>query len=230
MTKLRVLVGCEYSGVVRDAFIRRGHDAMSCDLLPTESPGPHHQGDVLELIARESFDLMIAHPPCTYLANSGSRWLFERPEEWPGSDAVMGPARWDAMEAGVKFFLALLNAPIPRVAVENPVPHKWAMEHIVSRWNQQIQPWHFGDKQMKGTCLWLRGLPTLLPTTPAIPPVDAEGRKAWQSVWREPPGPDQAKNRSRTFPGIAEAMADQWGKLPDPTSLDSLLWASSRPT
>lgn len=211
---MRVLVGCERSGRVRDAFLARGHDAMSCDLVPSDAPGPHHCGPVEDVIG-DGWDLGIFHPPCTYMANSGARWLFEK------------EGRWAQLDAGVAFFLTCYHAPILRVAVENPMPHKWAMERIGIAYDQRVQPWYFGDRQKKGTCLWLRGLPPLQPTNVLPPPLDAEERKGWESVWREPPGPDQAKNRSLTFPGMADAMAEQWGRLPDPTSLDSLLWLTN---
>ena len=195
---MRVLVACEFSGIVRDAFAARGHDAWSCDLLPSERPGNHIQGDVLEVLD-QGWDLMIAHPPCTYLANSGCRWLFEK------------EGRWQQLADGVSFFLALLNAPIPRIAVENPTPHKWATERIGSKHHQRVQPWQFGEPQKKGICLWLKNLPPLIATNIQYPPTDPEQAKEWERVWREPPGKDQAKNRSRFFPGIAKAMAEQWG-------------------
>lgn len=188
---MRVLVACEYSGIVRDAFTARGHDAMSADLLPTESPGPHHEGDVLEVLDG-SWDLMVAHPPCTYLTNSGVRWLHERPE------------RWESMREGAEFFNALWRAPIPRVAIENPVPHKYARD-IIGPYSQSIQPWQFGDGETKRICLWLRGLPPLMPTQVVY---EREAR-----VHMLPPGPDRQKERSRFFPGVARAMADQWTRV-----------------
>ena len=198
----RVLVACEFSGIVRDAFQARGHDAMSCDYLPTERPGPHHTGDVLALLG-EPWDLVIAHPPCTYLANSGARWLFEK------------PGRWGHLFEGVRFFRRFLECGAERVAVENPWPHKWAVEMIGRKPDQRAQPWWFGDRQKKGLCLWLKGLPPLLPDQIVGPPPKAGTKEAkeWEGVWREPPGPHQARNRSRTFPGFARAMAAQWGPL-----------------
>lgn len=195
---MRVLVACEFSGVVRDAFIRRGHDAISCDILATESPGPHVQGDVSPLL-RETWDLIIAHPPCTFLANSGARWLFEK------------NGRWAQLDDACKFFLSFLDCGAPRVAVENPMPHKWATERIGRKYDFKVQPWEFGHKQKKTTCFWVKGLPSLTPTNIVGPP--PKGDKSWEAIWRMPPGPDQAKNRSRTFQGIADAMADQWGCL-----------------
>lgn len=186
---MRVLVACEYSGIVRDAFTAQGHHAMSADLLPTESPGPHYQGDVLDVLG-DGWDLMVAHPPCTYLANSGVRWLHERPE------------RWAKLDDGAAFFRALLDAPVPRIAVENPVPHKYAVERIGRKYDQTIQPYEFGHPESKRTCLWLEGLPPLVPTNVV------NGRE--QRVWKMAPGPDRQKERSRFYSGIAQAMAGQW--------------------
>lgn len=182
----RVLVACEYSGRVRDAFIRAGHDAWSCDLLPTEQPGPHHQGDVLDVLGN-GWDLMVAHPPCTHLAVSGARWFGEKREQ--------------QVEA-LAFVRRLLNAPIPRIALENPVS---IISTAIRKPDQTIQPWQFGHGETKATCLWLKNLPPLKPTN------IVEGREA--RVHRMPPGPDRWKERSRTFEGIAQAMADQWGPL-----------------
>lgn len=190
---MKVLIACEFSGAVRDAFIRAGHDAMSCDLLPTESPGPHYQGDVFDVIG-DDWDMMVAHPPCTYLANSGVRWLHTQ------------AGRLDKMEQGAKFFRDLLNYPIERIAVENPIIHKHAAQIIGRRQDQSIQPWQYGHGEIKATCLWLKNLPKLEPTN------IVEGRKP--RVHRASPGPDRWKERSRTLPGIAAAMAEQWGSLP----------------
>lgn len=184
-----MLVACEFSGTVRDAFLEAGHDAMSCDLLPTESPGPHYKGDVRDVLD-EGWDLMVAHPPCTYLANSGVRWLYEREN------------RWQDLIDGAVFFRDLLLADIPKVCVENPVMHKWARKIVGRGPDQTVQPYEFGHPEQKRTCFWLHGLPPLSPTNVV------EGRE--QRVWKEPPGPDRWKERSRFFPGIAQAMADQW--------------------
>jgi hypothetical protein len=194
---MKVLVACEFSGIVRDAFIAKGHDAISCDLLPTEKPGPHYQGDVFDII-NDGWDLMIAHPPCTFLANSGARWLFEK------------PGRWEQLDNAANFFMRLKNAPIPHKAIENPLPHKWATNRI-GKYSQKIHPWEHGHKQKKTTCLWLIGLPNLLPTVIVGPPPKKD--KSWEAIWREPPGANQSRNRSRTFLGIAQAMAEQWGSL-----------------
>ena len=181
---MRVLVACEFSGIVRDAFLASGHDAWSCDLLPTETPGPHKQGNVL-LELDKGWDLMIAHPPCRYLACSGARW-------WKGREAE----QLDALD----FVRQLLDAPIPRIALENP-PGK--IGTAIRPADQYIQPWQFGHGEVKMTGLWLKGLPRLQPTEVV------DGREP--RVHYEAPGPDRWKNRSRTLPGIAAAMADQWG-------------------
>lgn len=193
---MRVLVACEFSGIVRDAFIARGHEAISCDLLPTERPGPHHEGDLFGYLYRHGhqFDLMIAHPPCTYLANSGVRWLYEQPD------------RWTRMRDAALDFTILLEYPvIPRIAVENPIMHRYAREIIGRRQDQIIQPWQFGHGETKATGLWLKGLPKLTPTN------IVDGRTP--RVHHASPGPDRWKERSRTLQGIADAMADQWGSL-----------------
>lgn len=191
---MRVLVACEYSGRVRDAFIRNGHDAISADLLPTDQPGPHYQGDIFDLINSERFDLMVAHPPCTYLANSGVRWLYDQyGYNWP---------RWEALRDATEFFNRVLNAPIERIAVENPIQHKWA---AIRSADQIMQPWQFGHGETKATQLWLKNLPQLKPTD------IVDGRHAY--VHRLPPTADRWKLRSTTYQGIADAMGDQWGNL-----------------
>jgi len=189
---MRVLVACEYSGKVRDAFIAQGHDAISCDILPTESIGPHYQGDVFDIIDQD-WDLMIAHPPCTYLCNSGVSWLHKRPE------------RWGQLKDGAEFFKALLEADIPKIAVENPIMHKYAVDIIGRRQDQIIQPWQFGHGETKATGFWLKGLPKLQPTE------IVEGRQ--QRLHLLPPSKDRWKLRSTTYQGIADAMALQWGEI-----------------
>lgn len=189
-----VLVACEFSGVVREAFVKQGHYAMSCDLLPTDIPGNHYQGDVIDTLD-DGWDLMIAHPPCTYLANSGVRWLYNK-------DGSRNEERWQNMLEAAEFFKTLLNAKIPMIAVENPIQHKYARELINFPYTQIIQPWMFGHGETKATCLWLKNLPPLVPTNV----VDGrEGR-----IHRLPPSEDRWKIRSTTFQGIAEAMAHQW--------------------
>jgi hypothetical protein len=181
---MRVLVACEYSGTVRDAFIARGHDAMSCDLLPTEKPGPHYQGGVLDILD-DGWDLMIAHPPCTHLAVSGARW-------WKDKQDEQALALW--------FVAQLMAAPIPRIAIENPVSK---ISTAIRKPDQIVQPWQFGHGETKATCLWLKGLPKLVPTQVV------DGREA--RIHKMSPGPDRWKERSRTYQGIADAMAAQWG-------------------
>ncbi len=185
---MRVLVACEFSGTVRDAFAKRGHDAWSCDLLPTEKPRQHIQGDALALLG-DGWDLLIAHPPCTHLAVSGARWFKDKQVEQ--AEALV-------------FVRALLDAPIPRIALENPVS---IISSRIRKPTQVIQPWQFGHGETKATCLWLKNLPPLVPTN------IVDGRE--NRVHRMPPGPDRWRERSRTFQGIADAMADQWGNLND---------------
>ena len=186
-------MACEFSGIVRDAFIAAGHDAMSADLLPTERPGPHYQGDVRQVLD-DGWDICVAHPPCQYLSLSGVRWLYG------GKGTGRDPARWRRMEDAAAFFHDLLYSPIPRVAVENPIQHRHAG---LPRPTQLIQPWQFGHGETKATCLWLKGLPKLTPTD------IVDGRTP--RVHHASPGPDRWKERSRTLPGIAAAMASQWG-------------------
>jgi len=186
---MKILVACEFSGIVRDAMIARGHDAISCDLLSTERPnsGPHHQGDVLELIKRQDFDMMVAHPPCQHLAVSGARWFKGKPRE---------------QEAAIEFAQMLWRAPIERIALENPIS---ILSTHIRKPDQVIQPWQHGHGEVKATCLWLKGLPKLVPSN------IVHGREA--RVHKMGPGPDRWKERSRTLQGIADAMADQWGNL-----------------
>jgi site-specific DNA-cytosine methylase len=181
---MRVLIACEFSGTVRDAFARAGHYAVSCDLLPTETPGMHHQGDVTEILS-EDWDLMIAHPPCTHLAVSGARWFKDKKQE---------------QNEALEFVRLLLNAPIERIALENPVG---VVSTRICKPDQIIQPWQFGHGETKTTCLWLKGLPKLVPTK------IVDGREA--RIHKTPPSPERWKIRSRTYAGIAEAMATQWG-------------------
>jgi site-specific DNA-cytosine methylase len=182
---MKVLVACEYSGTVRDAFISQGHDAISCDLLPTDKPGPHYQGDVRDIL-HDDFDLMIAHPPCTHLAVSGARWFKEKQKE---------------QAEALDFVQLLLNASIEKIALENPIS---IISSRIRKPNQIIQPWQFGHGETKATCLWLKNLPCLVPTD------IVEGREA--KVHRMPPSADRWKLRSTTYKGIAQAMAEQWGQ------------------
>jgi len=181
---MRILVACEYSGRVRNAFIARGHEALSCDLLPTDTPGPHHQGPV-EDVLNDGWDVMIAHPPCTHLAVSGARWFHKKQKE---------------QAEALDFVRLLLNAPIPKIALENPIS---VISSKIRKPDQIIQPWMFGHGETKATCLWLKNLKPLVPTK------IVEGREA--KVHRMPPGADRWKLRSLTYQGIADAMALQWG-------------------
>ena len=183
---MKVLVACEYSGIVREAFSAKGHDAWSCDLLDTEIAGQHIKGNVLDILD-DDWDLMIAHPPCTHLAVSGARWFKDKQAE-----------QIDALN----FVLRLLAAPIPRIALENPVS---IISSYIRKPEQIIQPWQFGHGETKATCLWLKNLPKLIPTN------IVEGREA--RVHKMSPGPNRWKERSRTYTGIAEAMAKQWGDI-----------------
>lgn len=194
----RILIGCEFSGIVRDAFAARGFDAWSCDLLPTERPGNHIRGDVLEVL-NDGWDMAIFHPTCTYLCNSGVSWLHRQSD------------RWAKMIDGAEFFKRLLNAPIPRIAVENPIMHKYAKAIIGMSQTQTVQPWMFGHGETKATCLWLKGLPPLIPTNIVA------GRE--QRLHRLPPSEDRWKLRSITYQGIADAMAAQWSNLLQPVQL-----------
>ena len=202
---MRVLVACEFSGIVRDAFIAAGHDAVSCDLLPSERDGPHIVGDAIDVAWNGGpWDMMIAHPPCTTLTNAGVRHLHSVPSRNGVLAKLHGQARWAQMERDARFFLLLLNAPIERVAIENPTPHKYARA-LIGPYDAWYQPWMFDEPETKRTCLWLRGLPPLLST------VITETRTP--RVHMTSPGPDRWKERSRTLPGIASAMAAQWGTL-----------------
>lgn len=206
---MKILVACEYSGVVRDAFIRKGHDAVSCDLLPSESDfGPHIIGDVLDVLKRERFDMMVAHPPCTFLCNSGAKHLYIGTKKENG----ICPDRWAKMEEAAAFYRRLLEQDIERIVVENPIMHLHAAALIGSRATQFIQPWQHGHKEMKATGLHLRGLPKLVPSNVVgPPPKDPVERRKWAVVHRASPGPDRWKDRSRTYPGIADAFGEQWG-------------------
>lgn len=206
----RVLIGCETSGVVRRAFAARGHDVWSCDLLPAEDGSNRHiVGDIRDLL-NDGWDLLaVMHPPCTRLCNSGVRWLHAPP---PGRTRE---AMWAELDEAAALFAACLHAPIPRKACENPVMHPHARERIPGLPKPQIvQPWHFGDPAFKATGLYLDGLPPLVATNRLTPPKPGTAEhKAWSWVHRATPGLDRWKIRSRTFDGIAAAMADQWGAL-----------------
>lgn len=223
---MKVLVACEFSGVVREAFRKRGHDAWSCDLLPAmDNSEFHFQQDVLEILYDDCWELLIAHPPCTYLANSGVHCLHK------------DESRWAKMIEGAVFFRTFLCADVPHICVENPVMHKYALEHIGEKHTQTIQPYQFGEDASKRTCLWLKGLPKLKPTKYVEPHYACScgfrfdyslgkygcpncenkiGKIVWSNQTRSgqnklSPSPDRAKKRSITYQGIADAMAEQWG-------------------
>ena len=213
----RILIACEYSGIVRRAFTARGFDAWSCDLLPAEDGSNRHfRGDVRDILG-DGWDLLIvAHPPCTRLSNSGVRWLSSPPPGRTRHDL------WQELEQGADLFSTLWTAPVPRVAVENPVMHRHAKQRIAGYVPpaQSVQPWQFGDWEVKRTCLWLRGLPPLVPAFRTIGEARTalgrtEDEQPAARVHRMPPGANRAKERSRFFPGIAAAMAHQWGDLLD---------------
>lgn len=207
----KVLIGCETSGVVRDAFLQAGHDAWSCDVLPADTPTNRHiQDDVRNVLAFDKWDmLMVAHPPCTRLCNSGVRWLHKAP---PGRTIN---EMWQELDEGADLFSHVWNVDIPFVAIENPVMHKYAKERIrnYKPFSQSVQPWQFADDDSssdnvkKRTCLWLRGLPNLVPTG------KVDGSTARDEIHKAAPGKDRWKIRSRFFEGIANAMADQWGSI-----------------
>ena len=182
---MKILIACEYSGRVRDAFRDRGHDAVSCDLLPTDAPGPHYQGDVSDILD-DGWDMMIAFPPCTHLAVSGARWFKEKQTD-------------GRQQAALDFVRLLMDAKIDKIAIENPVS---IISSHIRKPDQTIQPWQFGHGETKRTCLWLKNLPLLTPTD------IVEGRE--QRIWKMPPSANRWKLRSQTFQGIANAMAGQW--------------------
>lgn len=228
---MNVLIVCEESGEMRRAFHQRGHRAQSCDLLPSSelwygfNPW-HYQGDAFEILERRcrpfydklnrvEWDLIIAHPTCTYLTNSGVRWLTAPDDDTPGK--LKGNPRWKATEEGVNFYARLRAACLkraPRVAIENPVMHCYAREALGFPDRHIVQPWWFGDKAFKATGFELHGLPPLKPTNKLTPPKPGTAEhKEWSAIHRCPPGADRAKIRSKTFPGMAAACAEQWGAL-----------------
>lgn len=198
---MKILVACEYSGTVRDAFIKVGHEAMSCDLLPTDSSGPHYQGDVFDII-NDGWDMMVAHPPCTYLSVSGMHWT------------TRGLRDPQLTEDALNFVRLLMAAPIERIAIENPIS---VISSRIRKPDQIITPYQFGHDASKKTCLWLKGLPLLRPTQ-LVEPRIVNGKPRWGNQTdsgqnKLPPSADRWKIRSETYTGIADAMADQWGVL-----------------
>jgi len=201
---MKILIACEYSGTVRDAFSALGHDATSCDILPTEKPGKHHQGDVTEILG-DGWDMMIAHPPCTYLSVSGIHW----------NNRGRG---WEQTEKALEFVQLLMNAPIPRIAIENPIS---IISSRIKKPSQVIQPWMFGHMEQKATCLWLKNLPALRETNNVKAEMMQLPDKERQRIHYLPPSKDRWKLRSTTYQGIADAMAKQWTN-PDYFELESL--------
>lgn len=194
---MRVLIACEYSGTVRDAFIKLGHDAISCDLLPSDMPGPHYQGDIFDII-NDGFDLMIAHPPCTYLSNAGARFLYPK--------KVLNIDRLKKGLEARDFFMRLYYSNIPMIAIENPVA---SSIFNLPKYTQVIQPYEHGHPFQKKTCLWLKNLNPIVPTNIVT---ERENTKL-PGNWFNKGGKDRQKNRAKTFQGIADAMASQWGSV-----------------
>lgn len=196
---MKVLVACEYSGTVRDAFLEKGHDAMSCDILPTESPGPHYEGDIFDVLYEEDWDLMIAHPPCTYLSNAGARHLYP-------TKGVLNIDRYNKGMEAKEFFMKLWKVEhINKVCVENPISSK---VFEMPKHSQEIQPYEYGHPLSKKTRLWLRNLPPLIPTNIVDKTESCDGAKG---SWYNQGGLDRQKRRAKFFQGWADAMAEQWG-------------------
>lgn len=200
---MKVLIGCEESATVREAFAKLGHDAWSCDILPSRVPGNHIQADILTVLDG-GWDLAIFHTPCTYLSNSGVCHLYNK-------DGSRNEERWEKMEHDAKLFKATMEARIPRIANENPIMHKYAVAIIGRRQDQVIQPHMFGHMESKATCLWLQNLPPLVATNDVRDEMKKLPKNQQQRLFHLPPGPERQRERSKTFPGIADAMALQWG-------------------
>lgn len=205
---MRILVACEHSGTVKSAFAEKGHDVTSCDLKPCEiDPSTHHEGDVTPLLDQD-WDMIIAHPECTYMTNSGVCWLYR------DCKATTVSERWELLNEATEFFSLFLNHKCPRICIENPIMHKHAKKRITNYVEpaQIIQPWHHGSPHFKATCLWLKGLTPLQDSNRLIPPKKGtEEYKDWSKLHLLPPGPKRAEQRSRTFPEIAQSMVKQWG-------------------
>jgi len=204
MKKKNILIACEYSGTVRDCFLKSGHNAISCDILPTEKHGPHHHGDVVEILYKKKWDLIIAHPPCTYMTNSGVRWLYKQ------GTKTRDKKRWTKLQNAAKFFRLFLDHPCEKIAIENPIPHRHAVELIGKKYTQIIHPYQFGHMEKKSTCLWLKGLPELKPTNDVKNQMMKLPKKEQNKIHYMSPGPYRWKKRSTTYQGIAQAMSDQW--------------------
>ena len=198
---MKILIACEYSGVVRDAFKKLGHDVTSCDILPTDKPGKHYQGDVRDILYAD-WDMIIAHPPCTYFANSGVCWLHK------------DETRWIKLDEAAEFFNLFLNHPCKKIVIENPIPHKYAIQRIGGKkYTQIVQPWQFGHPETKRTCLWLKGVEPLVETDNVKDIYDKLPKNKQQKIQYLPQSEDRWKLRSTTFQGLADAMANQWGNI-----------------
>lgn len=195
---MKVLIACEYSGTVRDAFKSRGHDVLSCDLLDSETPGNHYKGDIRDVLY-DSWDLIIAHPPCTYITNSGVHLLHK------------DESRWVLLDEATDFFKLFLNHPCEKICIENPIPHKYGVERIGRKYDQLIQPYMFGHMERKATCLWLKGLPKLVETNNVKEEMLKLPKREQQRLFYLPNNKDRWKIRSKTYDGIAKAMSEQWG-------------------
>jgi hypothetical protein len=225
---MKVLIACECSGLIRDAFIARGHEAMSCDFQATERPGPHYRGDVFDILNKEKWDLLIGHPPCTFIALSGSQWLSHPDDSHLPYDKrrpnPFYPNRREDQKKAIDFFQALLEADVFHIALENPRPMS-ALTDRVGNYSQEVQPYMFGDSYSKPTCLWLKNLPLLKNTNDDLSKkihkgesvVFSSGKKQpkWYSESKSNDKSKTSVGRSRTFPGLAEAIADQWGSIED---------------
>lgn len=199
---MKILIACEYSGTVRDAFNELGHNATSCDLLNTDKPGSHYKGDVKDILYNE-WDLIIAHPPCTYITNSGVCHLYNK-------DGSKNIERWEKLKEATEFFKLFVNHPCRKICIENPIPHGHALKQIGKKYSQIVQPYQFGHAEQKATCLWLKGLPILKHTKNVYSEMMELPIKERQRLHYLPPSPDRWKIRSQTFQGIADAMAEQF--------------------
>jgi hypothetical protein len=209
---MRVLIACEYSGRVRDAFARLGHEAWSCDILPTETPGNHYEGSVLDILD-QGWDLMIAHPPCTYLSNAGARFLYPK--------GILNQERFKKGLDAKELFITLYNANISKIVIENPIPSK---VYGLPQYTQTIQPYEYGHPFQKRTCLWIKGLPNLIPTNI----VEERQSTKIPGNWFNKGGKNRQKERARTFEGIADAMADQWGRMEEPMRCAPIMQVQDR--
>lgn len=204
---MKIIVGCESSGTIREALRAKGHDAWSCDLLDADDNSPFHIQDDLLKHLDDGWDMLIGHPPCTFLCNSGVRWLYQDGRKINGLDQQ----RVDDLNTSLDFFKTLKNAPIEKIALENPIMHGHA-QGVTGKPNQCVQPWWFGEEAFKGTCFWLKNLKPLVATNKLVPPKrGTPEHKKWSAIHRASPGPDRWKIRSKTFQGIANAIAEQWG-------------------